>query len=803
VTLPGHRRVLLSAAVMLLTACGGSDSPTGSDDPPPTPTVASVTMLTTPGDQTVGSVVTVEARVDNTLGQPMAGTAVTFAASAGSVSPATTTTNSLGIASASWTLGTAAGTQTLTATASGRSAALSVAARAGAAAAFAVVSGNQQTGTVAQTLTAPLVVSVKDSFGNPKAGEAITVAITAGGGSVASPSVTTGSDGQASIAWTLGTAPGTNTLTATHALGAVSFAATAQAGAASVLQKVAGDNQSATIGTPVATAPRVRVTDAQGNPLGGISVVFAVTAGGGTVTGGSATTAADGTASVGSWTLGPAPGANTLSATSAGLASVAFTATARAGAPAALVKVAGDNQSATVGTAVAAAPTVRVTDAQGNALGGVAVVFAVTAGGGAATGTTATTATDGTASVGSWTLGSTPGANTLTATVAGVTPATFTATAVVGAPAVVLKVAGDNQSAPVGTAVPVDPRVRVTDSKGNALSGVSVTFAVAAGGGSVVGATSSTIADGTASVGAWTLGATPGANALTATVTGLSPVTFTATGTASGASGFNIDLRFIGSMPADIQGAFTTAKARWEQVITGDLSNVQITSAAGECTDNQPAINEIIDDVLIFAEVAAIDGEGNTLGQAGPCYTRNSDGLPIIGTMTFDVADLELMKTEGTLQDVILHEMGHVLGIGTLWENQSLLQGKGTDDPFYSGANGVAGYQGMGGIVTNGVPVENTGEEGTRDGHWRETRFQNELMTGYISGANNPLSILTVRALVDHGFVVNDAAADAFTLPAPASPGAAPVSEPARKHWEILLKPIAQVGANGAVQRIR
>ena len=94
--------------------------------------------------------------------------------------------------------------------------------------------------------------------------------------------------------------------------------------------------------------------------------------------------------------------------------------------------------------------------------------------------------------------------------------------------------AGNNQKAAIGTAVATRPSVLVTDAGGNPVSGVSVTFAVASGGGLASGAAATTNTSGIATVGSWTLGAVPGANTLTATVSGLSgsPVTFTATATA-------------------------------------------------------------------------------------------------------------------------------------------------------------------------------------------------------------------------------------------------------------------------------
>jgi adhesin/invasin len=67
-----------------------------------------------------------------------------------------------------------------------------------------------------------------------------------------------------------------------------------------------GNNQAAVQGTAVATPPSVRVTDLNGQGVGGATVTFAVSAGGGAVTNGSVVTDAAGVATVGSWTLGNA-----------------------------------------------------------------------------------------------------------------------------------------------------------------------------------------------------------------------------------------------------------------------------------------------------------------------------------------------------------------------------------------------------------------------------------------------------------------------------------------------------------------
>jgi adhesin/invasin len=156
--------------------------------------------------------------------------------------------------------------------------------------------------------------------------------------------------------------------------------------ASDTLQLNAGDNQTATVGTAVATAPSVLVTDASNNPVSGVSVTFAVASGGGSVTGASATTDGSGIASVGSWTLGTTAGANTLLASSPGLSGspVTFTATGTAGTAAMFVVTASDYNPNPNGRVTISA---QLADRYGNALAtsGISVSF-TSAGGGSLSG---------------------------------------------------------------------------------------------------------------------------------------------------------------------------------------------------------------------------------------------------------------------------------------------------------------------------------------------------------------------------------------------------------------------------------
>jgi hypothetical protein len=325
------------------------------------------------------------------------------------------------------------------------------------------------------------------------------------------------------------------------------------------LVSVAGDGQAAAVGTSVAVAPAVRATDNAGKPVAGVTVTFAVVSGGGSITGGTTTTNADGTATVGSWAVGVIAGTNVLSATAGGLITT-FTATGTGGVPAAIAKTAGDAQTAPTGTRVAIAPAVLIVDKSGVALSGVPVTFAVVSGGGSIAGATAVTGADGVASVGAWTLGNTVGPNTLTAT-AGVLSATFSASGVAGPAGTPAKVAGtDNQSTVVGTVIRVAPSVKITDANNNPVTGLAVTFAVASGGGSITGGSTKTDAGGIATLGSWTLGLKAGINTLTVTANGLG-TTFTATGTAGAVTQLQLLLPGETAAPATTTGKTGTPTA--------------------------------------------------------------------------------------------------------------------------------------------------------------------------------------------------------------------------------------------------
>ncbi len=263
---------------------------------------------------------------------------------------------------------------------------------------------------------------------------------------------------------------------------------------------------------------------------------------------------------------------------------------------------------------------------------------------------------------------------------------------------------------------------------------------------------------------------------------------------------FHVALVFTGAgFDAGRQAVFEQAANRWAEVITGDLPDIPVDQDDVNLFCPGNTFSGTVDDVLIFATIEPIDGPYGIVGQASACAVRsNADGgTPLLGQMSFDSADIDLMEGNGTFLGVILHEMGHVLDLnGFVWDNAGFLT---YDDPTdclastvveFTGPNAVAEWSALGG--SGNVPVENNGIAGTACSHWDEETFDNELMTGYVA-LDMPLSRLTVAALDDLAYQVNYAAADAYSLP----PAAPLRTEALTLLREEILPPLGAIGTDG------
>ena len=162
------------------------------------------------------------------------------------------------------------------------------------------------------------------------------------------------------------------------------------------------------------------------------------------------------------------------------------------------------------GEKVAPVPVVRLKKPDGSRAAGVEIQFRA-AGGGTIEIVSQRTDTAGTASPGTWTLGSTALPQTVTASSAEVPDVVFMVTTKAGPPDKIVASNGDEQVGPAGAALPRPLQVKVTDRYRNPIPGAAVNFSVLYGDGSLEGGATTTDAFGVATSGPWTLNA-PGAH---------------------------------------------------------------------------------------------------------------------------------------------------------------------------------------------------------------------------------------------------------------------------------------------------
>lgn len=236
---------------------------------------------------------------------------------------------------------------------------------------------------------------------------------------------------------------------------------------------------------------------------------------------------------------------------------------------------------------------------------------------------------------------------------------------------------------------------------------------------------------------------------------------------------FDIVVNFVGGLSASQQAVFSGAEAFWETMILGNRYDLAV-----------PALT-------INALGTPIDGIGGILGSAGPSGGVRTTGAPqdyayvTSGDMRFDSADLANLESNGTLFDVIVHEMAHVIGFGTMWNPAAAFGSAlaGTQNVYtdgtgqYTGAYAVAAYNAEFGLSETYVPVELGGGPGTADAHWDEADFaggSRDIMTGILNGvspladppfAASTLSATTIASFADIGYIT--AVTDPQYVPSP------------------------------------
>ena len=621
-------------------------------------------------------------KVRDQYNTPLTGTTVTFTVltGGGTLSDTTSTTDANGQAASTLSLGAAPGTNTVEVSAAGISETVTFTAEA-IPPTLTSASGNNQIATTGTALANPFVVEVRDGNGNALPGIAVTFVVLTGGGTLSDTTSTTDADGQAASTLSLGAAPGTNTVEVSAAGISETVTFTAEA-IPPTLTSVSGNNQMSATGTALANPFVVEVRDGNGNPLAGFAVTFVVLTGGGTLSTETMTTGANGQAAS-TLSLGAAPGTNTVEVSAAGISeTVTFTSE---GIPPTLTSVSGNNQMATTGTTLTNPFVVEVRDGNGNPLAGVAVAFAVLAGGGALSNTTSITDASGQATS-TLILGSDPGTNIVEVSAEGVSETiTFTAE---GIPPTLTSVSGNNQMATTGTALANPFVVEVRDGNGNPLAGVVVTFAVLTGGGTLNNPTSITDANGQATS-TLILGADPGTNTVEGRVEGIIEiVTFSAIAELlefdlSLSAGLNLihlplKVRTVDGMPAHIQSVSDLYDAlggadtvNW--LITLNPQTQEWDGYFGDADRGTGTDSGLTDQTGILVNMlipASVRLGGDALGTDGSTTIILNQGLNLVGLPLRDsrvkrVSDLfALDGIGGNVSVIILTDNGEFKMIG-------------------------------------------------------------------------------------------------------------------------------------------
>ena len=263
--------------------------------------------------------------------------------------------------------------------------------------------------------------------------------------------------------------------------------------------------------------------------------------------------------------------------------------------------------------------------------------------------------------------------------------------------------------------------------------------------------------------------------------------------TTTGNSSFDIDLVVLGSLSSTHRNTLQRAARRWERILTTSLEDVDFSARqlpANACLSGQEEVADVVDDLRIYVQSTSIDGEGGTLASAGPCLYRLASGLPVISRIRLDSDDLDT-NSSSLNERVMAHEIAHALGFGTRWYQHHLVRypSQGLDgnlvfpepDTHFTGALATAAFDAAGGAAYEDgkVPVQNSGGPGNRDGHWRESVFDHELMTPSLdSGRTQSLSAITIQSMADMGYAVDVTRAESYLLPTLSS-GLVPKRSPA------------------------
>ena len=213
---------------------------------------------------------------------------------------------------------------------------------------------------------------------------------------------------------------------------------------------------------------------------------------------------------------------------------------------------------------------------------------------------------------------------------------------------------------------------------------------------------------------------------------------------------FDIELVLLDKFSESEERMLDYVARRWIAVVTADLPDYEFSEGwSGTCGRESIEISagDRVDDLRVYVKKERLSV--GTLGFGGPIFVREATHLPVLGCMGLDLSHANLLTTG-------LHELGHVLGIGSLWTTLGYFQNPPDGDQHFNGPLAIAAFDAAGGRDYAGAKVPVVG------GHWRGGVLGNELMTPTGTGA---ISAISVQSLADLGYIVDVTQADPYTLP--------------------------------------
>jgi len=163
--------------------------------------------------------------------------------------------------------------------------------------------------------------------------------------------------------------------------------------------------------------------------------------------------------------------------------------------------------------------------------------------------------------------------------------------------------------------------------------------------------------------------------------------------------------QFTQSQRQILDEALAAAEALWERVITGYQPGIAVDSVNIQLR-------------AVSTGLAAANFTGSVL-QGG--YRLATSGFINVNTGAIETfaSGVDPAGNFNTgfnyMDELLAHETGHVLGIGTLWDDNNVYVNISFQ---YTGAHGLAAYQREFDADATFVPVENAGSPGTANSHW-------------------------------------------------------------------------------------